>query len=201
MENDSGLHIRACASVDLDASDGVPLERVARGDDLRVAGVLSLKTAQERQVLGIRVVCCEPGRVDRGRSSVQQNLARRLLLGRNGSTQVLVHHLDAFDPGNLLVERLQLVRRHDNVGESSSLVRGLPGVQLQLVHNLGDLGRVKADGHTEDLVPIVGDRPGLRVGAGDGQREGREKECEMLHLGPYVFPCGLDSDLRCRDAG
>lgn len=130
MEDDSGLHTRACASVDLDAGDGVPLERVARGDDLRVAGVLSHKTVQERQVVRIGVVCSEPGRVDRGRGSVQQNLACRLLLGRDGSPQVLVHHLDAFDSGDLLIESLQLVRRHDNVGESSSLVRGLPGVQL-----------------------------------------------------------------------
>jgi len=59
---DEHCRLRSLAprSPDVDASNDASLNRGAGGDDLRVASEAALEIAQERQVVRVWVVCCEP---------------------------------------------------------------------------------------------------------------------------------------------
>lgn len=62
VENNGGLGALG-AAIDVDARDGVALERAARGNDLGVVGVRCHQVLEELQMVGVRVVRVEPSGV------------------------------------------------------------------------------------------------------------------------------------------
>lgn len=192
MKNHSWLHPFARRPVYVHTSDCISLQRVPRSNALHVVRVPRLQRLEVREVVGVAVIGREPGAVDRRRRHQRRGrrqdvFYRRLLLCRNRHGEVLVHHLDALDPRDLLPERRELLGGHDDIRKGASLLQRLPRVQVELLHDAGDsrgVAFVVADGHAEYAVAIVRDLAGFVCGgAGQGaERSGEAEGSGQPHL-------------------
>lgn len=74
VQHNGGLLALAGAAPEVDAGDGVALQRLARRHDLGVAGVLGRQVVDELQVVIVGVVRVEPRRVGRALCGGRANL-------------------------------------------------------------------------------------------------------------------------------